>query len=315
MAFEFEKHIENKDDYSFKPWMTDFDDKLIVQRPGNDLSLKIEGAVYLKEITTPTAISGYAAIYTKDVNELFFQDGSGAEHLLHGDSFSNLWFHTSGLNIVKDTVAISTANLFTLIDSFENIGEEDDLANAVSSTASDEITLGTNGAGKYKMTFHTSITSSGASSEMVIAMGITLATPLNITAATNATPIVITSAGHGLVNGDMITIAGATGNTGANGDWIVSGKTNDDITLIDLAGSNSVGNGAYNSGSGDIDILYPGNILMHRVVSQTNLGVGGANADKQLNAGDKVSLYVANIGATRDLEIAIVNMEIFRIGD
>ena len=40
MAFEFDKTIENRDDYSFKPWMTDFDNSKIKQRPGNPLDIQ-----------------------------------------------------------------------------------------------------------------------------------------------------------------------------------------------------------------------------------------------------------------------------------
>ncbi|MDE2097727.1 MAG: hypothetical protein KGL39_10800 [Patescibacteria group bacterium] len=43
----------------------------------------------------------------------------------------------------------------------------------------------------------------------------------SITAATNATPTVITSNGHGLSNGMAVRIDGATGNTNINGTFIV----------------------------------------------------------------------------------------------
>ena len=266
---------------------------------------------YFKEATTPTPKTDYGAIWTTSVNELFFQDGNGDTHLLHGDAFSNLWFHSPSV----DTVAISTAAVFVLIDSFENVGDEDDLANVVGNATNNDFTVGANGGGEYDMTFHVSISSSSAASEMVIAMGITLNTPIDVTAATNATPIVVTSVAHGLLNGDMTTIVGATGNTGANGDWIVTAKTDDTFTLIDLTGTNSVGNGVYDASSGDVTIKYPGNVVIHREVGFGALGVGGADADSSLVAGDKVSMYVVNITSTRDLLVAIVNMEIKRIGD
>ena len=269
------------------------------------------GLLTLKETTEPTADDSYGKIWTESNNELFYQSGDGATHLLHGDAFSNMWFH--GLN--RDVVEITTANLFTLINSFDVVGEEDDLTNVVANTTNNDMTIGTNAAGKYSLTFHASITSSSAASEMIVAMGITLATPLNITGATNTTPIVITSNGHGLEKGDMVTIDGCTGNDAADGDWFVSVAGTDMFTIVTLAGANSVGNGVYNSGSGDVDIKYPGNLLIHRKVSLNDLVGGGANADMNLNASDKIKMYGVNIGATRDLEIAIINYEIFRIGD
>ena len=38
------------------------------------------GAMFLKETTTPTAITDFGALYCKADNKLYFQDGAGAEH-------------------------------------------------------------------------------------------------------------------------------------------------------------------------------------------------------------------------------------------
>jgi hypothetical protein len=48
------------------------------------VSLEI-GVLRLKETTTPSADSGYGKIYTKDDNELYFQDGAGTEHTVDVD--------------------------------------------------------------------------------------------------------------------------------------------------------------------------------------------------------------------------------------
>jgi hypothetical protein len=64
-----------------------------------------------------------------------------------------------------------------------------------------------------------------------------------ITAASNATPIVVTSVAHGFANGNTVTVSGVLGNTAANGTWIIANKTNDTFELV-----GSVGNAAYTSG-------------------------------------------------------------------
>ena len=64
-----------------------------------------------------------------------------------------------------------------------------------------------------------------------------------ITAASNAAPIVITAASHGLSNGDKVTVSGVLGNTAANGRWTVANVT---ANTFELQGS--TGNGAYTSG-------------------------------------------------------------------
>lgn len=62
-----------------------------------------------------------------------------------------------------------------------------------------------------------------------------------ISAATNATPIVLTlAAGHGLKNGDRLAVAGITGNTGANGEFTLASVGATTATLL-----GSVGNGTY----------------------------------------------------------------------
>ena len=66
---------------------------------------------------------------------------------------------------------------------------------------------------------------------------------LSVTAATNASPIVITTATHGLSTGDIVTISGALGNTAANGTWIITVLTSTTFSLDGSAGS-----GAWTSG-------------------------------------------------------------------
>lgn len=65
----------------------------------------------------------------------------------------------------------------------------------------------------------------------------------SITGATNASPIVITSASHGLNTGTRVTISGVGGNTAANGTFQI---TNVSANTFSLDGS--TGNGAYTSG-------------------------------------------------------------------
>jgi hypothetical protein len=67
--------------------------------------------------------------------------------------------------------------------------------------------------------------------------------PVAVSGATNASPIVVTSAGHSLNTGDAISISGVAGNTAANGTFTV---TKVDANTFSLNGS--TGNAAYTSG-------------------------------------------------------------------
>jgi len=72
------------------------------------------------------------------------------------------------------------------------------------------------------------------------------AATVTITGATNATPIVVTAVGHGLVTGDAISISGITGNTNANGYFKVTRLTADTFSLQNYSsGADIAGNGAY----------------------------------------------------------------------
>src|SRR5690606_33103223 len=64
-----------------------------------------------------------------------------------------------------------------------------------------------------------------------------------ITDATNATPIVVTSAGHGLSNGDVVVVTGVCGNLSANRTYTVANVTTDTFELAD-----STGDGDYTDG-------------------------------------------------------------------
>lgn len=72
-----------------------------------------------------------------------------------------------------------------------------------------------------------------------------------ISSSTNATPIVITtSAAHGLVPGDYVSIISHSTNTNANGIWKVgTTPTSTTFQILQLDGSNTTGNGTGSSGN------------------------------------------------------------------
>jgi len=46
----------------------------------NNIIIANEGCINLLETSTPSAVANYGAIYTKNDNKLYFQDGAGTEH-------------------------------------------------------------------------------------------------------------------------------------------------------------------------------------------------------------------------------------------
>jgi hypothetical protein len=257
---------------------------------------------HFPEITTPTAIASYWSIYGKADNLFYFQDGAGVEHTVLLDStsqaYSSMWF-----NGVPTTQTITTQNAFTKITTFVNVGYEDPSLNVVGdATTDDDFTIAL--AGIYRMNLQATITNAGGGNvEFLLGSKIALATPITITDATNATPIVITTAAaHGLQTGDGVVISNVGGNTNANGDFLITVLTSTTFELNDTDWTNIAGSGAYTSG-GTIDSICPGNIVMARIVSNTEKGRGACSGDYSLAVGDIVTAYAVNRDGTDNLSM------------
>lgn len=272
----------------------------------------IERPIFIAEVTTPTARPNYAALYSKNNNGLYFQDGAGNEHLIHQEGFSSMWYNGKVV-----TQALTNEDEFTKFANFQNIGLEDDSSAAVASTGTDDITLSaTIGAGRWNVVYHMSVTiSGGVGDDLLNTIGIELATPLVITGVTNATPAVVTIVGHGLVNGDMIRIDGVVGSTGVNIDALVSGRTADTFEVEDLDGLDVAAGGAYVS-DGTVTHCFEGEAATYRNVSNATLGVIAGAAKLDLANSDKIAFYTANLdNAAKTLQARSLRMGVERLGD
>ena len=72
---------------------------------------------------------------------------------------------------------------------------------------------------------------------------VTIQDTVNVSAASNTSPIVITADDHGFLTGDIVQIAGVAGNTATNGSFVLTYLSANSFGL-----DNSNGNGAYTSG-------------------------------------------------------------------
>ncbi len=286
------------------------------------LAYLFKPVIWLTETTTPTPVAATGAIWTTDDNELFFQDGAGATHLLHGNAFSEIWVNNPVHAGSPITVTIAAEDAFTKIDSFTVVGHEDDLGNVTGSNSTNDLTLSSIAGGEYNVSYHGSVTATGGSpKEMMFNVGITLATPKDITDVTDVgvSPIVITSTAHLLEDGDMVEIAGVLVNTAANGSYFVNNKTANTFEIVDLDGAATTGNGNYDEGTptGDVTIEYPGDMIVYIVVNGSDLDPVAATGLHVLSAGDVLAVYVANLatGLLTDLTVAAFSFDAFRIGD
>jgi len=120
-----------------------------------------------------------------------------------------------------------------------------------------------------------------------------------ITAASNATPIVITVATHGLSNGDHVVIEGVGGNTAANASWIIANVATNTFELV-----SSVGSGAYTSGGHAV--LLNGDINLDNLPAGARVATSGALVGKSATDGYLDATDVVWSSVTGDQSEAIV---------
>lgn len=109
---------------------------------------------------------------------------------------------------------------------------------------------------------------------------------VSITSSTNASPIAITSATHGLVTGDYVFIQGHTTNTNANGFWRVTVSS---ATVFTLDGS--TGNGV-GGATGSI------RVVSNRVVRMAASAVDNLSGHRNVGSGEVAWTASANVTAT-----------------
>ena len=227
-----------------------------------EVTLAGTGIFSIKEGVAPTATADYGKIWTESNNELFFQDGDGDTHLLHGPAFGDLWHHGVG----ADTVTISAQDQATLIDSFSVVGGADDLGNVTGSASTNLLTVGADGDGDHDIGWHASFTVGGGAKRVMILMaGIVLASPNTVTGATETTPISLTIGSHVYENGDLIEIVSVGGNTASNGTRIVQNVAATTVDLYDTQGAAVASNGTC--------VLRPGD-LFRRGAAGSHDGIG-----------------------------------------
>lgn len=132
-----------------------------------------------------------------------------------------------------------------------------------------------------------------------------------VTAASNASPIQITTGvPHNLTTGDTVNISGVTGNTSANGLFVITVVNGTQFTLNGSTGNGTYGNGGIVEGSdlGAVDSIIQANVLPNATIaitqSATNFNVAivatiwipaslASSATSTLNT--VLSLYFSNL--------------------
>jgi len=280
-----------------------------------DLTVGGGGILAIKEGVEPGANSGFGKIWPVADGTLWFQDpAQGDPHLIVGPAYQILRFH----GIADHTLTIATQAQMIKFDGTNAVGLGDEFGHITGSTSTDELTVGS-ADGIYDLGWFASLSAQGgASREVILNLGVELATAIAVTGATGSgtSPIVLTIAGLLGSDGLLIEIVGVGGNTAANGSWIINASTSTTIELYSLNRVASTGNGTYTADTGELNIYYPSFNLAHTEISQNDLllnGGGSTGGGVHLNEGDKVALYASNLDGDQALDFAQAVFGIRRI--
>lgn len=153
----------------------------------------------------------------------------------------------------------------------------------------------------------------------VTAGAVVTGSPVSIVSSTNATPIVVTATAHGLLTGDVATIAGHTTNTAANGTWVVTKLTADTFSIA--ATGNGIGGatgtvtwtGAKQTGTGTSSMYFSGaayddSAPLVTVVTGGTIGTTGIQFTVALDAGRSTNLPRVNLGTATTYVIPQTNL-------
>ncbi len=155
-----------------------------------------------------------------------------------------------------------------------------------------------------------------------VAGSIAAGSALTVTAATTATPIVITAGTHGLTSGAVVTVASVGGNTAANGTWVITVLSSTTFSL-----NNSIGAGAYTtggtatwtgamqSGTGTSTITFSGAAYdetypLVTIAAGGTVGTTGIQFTVSLDAGRSLNLPRVSLGTATTYAIPQTNITI-----
>lgn len=180
----------------------------------------------------------------------------GSVKLLDKDGVNEAVISSGGALSVTGTQLPATLGQKAMAASMAVVIASDQATFPVASTAAaTEVHLGQVGGEKTAVTVEFTRPANSTAYAALDVIGVDLA----VTGATNASPIVVTTATHSLADGDPITITGVLGNTAANANAFakVTGFSSTTFGLYsDKALTTPIaGNGAYTSG-GDVARLF-----------------------------------------------------------
>lgn len=112
-------------------------------------------------------------------------------------------------------------------------------------------------------------------------------TPQTVTSSTDASPVVVTKASHGLSTGDKVLINGHTTNVAVNGTWIVTVLNSSTFTLKDINTGVAVNGSGGGAGSGGVMVSSP------KIISTKDF----TNIEIQIGTGSSASMTVKVAGS------------------
>ncbi len=229
------------------------------------------------------------------------------------DSFSGLWQNTGTTSAATH---VTSLNEFSQITAFVNVGLQDAHFNAVGSAATNDVTLGVDGAGTYDVDLSISAIGTAVNKDYWFGIAHEPATEPVITSSTDATPIVVTAVAHDLQTGDGVIIAGHATNDALNASHLVTVTGVDTFSVQDLSGANVAGTGGGAGSGGTIThIVHGSSMKVRRFANSSDVGAATITGSEEAVATDKFIAVVGGISGSDNISIVSVNMRVCRISD
>ncbi len=130
--------------------------------------------------------------------------------------------------------------------------------------------------------------------ELVVHIGHRFEPVPEITHATNATPIVITSPAHGRANGERVIVSQVRGNDAANGLWTISSVTADTFALVGSVGDGDFVPSLNGLAAGVWYLAIDGavEIELENVGGERNAYLGRLSRDNSITANEPLGMVI-----------------------
>lgn len=253
----------------------------------------------LAETTTPQAAPGVGKVYTKADNLLYFQDGGGDENVLGESSYGEFKVvdnaNPTTINAAGEWHALQNDVIVGALKGFTYTAGTTNTITSVANAGGGDILVTTGSA--HSISVGDIITQNGNADAAYNGIFEVLTTPA---ADTYTVTAVYTATDTGFVQrGSTLTVSGGNGGAAYKGTWASSGISATINHVFDFAPV--------------VNTTVAAAAKARRKFSNTDFGSFSGTELPTLAAGDKITFVIQNVGASGDMTIRTLDLNLHRL--